>query len=205
MRKLPDTLDVPKLVGEYGATWKDLVDAGLTDYTARRMARETTPRPLALTEAVQVQPPPSTHDIVALVPMGDLGRRYLTLDVYLRAATLRQQVRIGATYLGWSDQGKIKVVRRITRRWRIGSAAAIASTTINNGAAILAQADVHHEWPGEAVLLELGASVPVELDLGFGRNPTGGSSALFGVRHVELAELHATKKAGGELIDVPTV
>lgn len=205
MRRLPDALDVPKLVGEYGATWKDLIDAGLTDYTARRKARDTTPRTLALTEAVQVQSPAATGNIVALVPMGDLGRRYLILDVYLRAATLRQQVRIGATYLGWSDQGKIKVVRRITRRWRIGSAAAIASTTINNGAAILAQADVHTEWPGEAALLELGAPVPVELDLGFGRNPKGGSPALLGVRHVELAQLYAAKKAGRKLIDVPTV
>lgn len=58
-------------------------------------------------------------DTVALVPVNnDLGRRYLRHDVYIRDAELHGQIRLRATHLGWSDNGRIEMVRPIIQRWR---------------------------------------------------------------------------------------
>ena len=143
---------------------------------------------------------------VAFVPVNDaLGRRYLAHGVYLRDARLRGQIRLRATHLGWSDGGRIEVVRPITRRWRIGSAAAITATTVVNAAAIRSEPDLEDAWPGPATLVELGPAIAIGLPLGFGPNPTGGASALPGVRHVLLADLLTAARTGGTLAGVPTI
>jgi hypothetical protein len=53
---------------------------------------------------------------VALMPMGEIGHRYLRHDIYLRDAQLRRQSRLCATHLGWSDRGKTEIVRTVTPR-----------------------------------------------------------------------------------------
>lgn len=193
------------LVEDCGASWSDLLDVGLTDYTARKRLRLTSPRPLASMQAVSISPI-GLADTVAFVPMNDaLGRRYLHHDVYIRDAQLHGQVRLRATHLGWSDNGRIEVVRPITQRWRIGSAAAIAATTVANVASITSEPDLRATWPGPATLLELGPPIAIGLPLGFGPNPTGGASALPGVRHALMADLLTAARTGGTLVDVPTV
>jgi hypothetical protein len=193
------------LIEDCGASWSDLLDVGLTDYTARKRLRLASPRPLAPAQAVPV-PPVGLPDTVAFVPMNDaLGRRYLRHGVYIRDAQLHGQIRLRATHLGWSDNGRIEVVRPITRRWRIGSAAAIAATTVANAASITSEPDLTATWPGPAALVELGPPIAVGLPLGFAPNPTGGASALPGVRHALLADLLAVARRGGTLVGVPTI
>lgn len=189
------------LAQEYGASRPDLMDFGLSDYSARKVLRMHTPRMLAPTEVVPI-PPAGLDDVVVLVPLGEVGRRYLRHDVYLRDAELHQQIRLSATHFGFSDNGVIAVIRPITARWRIGSAAAISVTGVKNAAAICAEADVSEQWPGLATVLELGDPEPVGLPLGFAPNPTGATAALAGLRHVAKADLLATVSAGGTFLDL---
>ena len=141
------------------------MDIGLTDYTARKWMRTVSPRPMAPTQIVQV-----SHlglaDTVALVPMGEVGRRYLRHGVYIRDMQLRGQMRLRATHLGWSDHGEVTFVRPVTRRWRIGSAAAIPATGVANLSAITSELDLLDNWAGPATLIELGDPIPVGLPLG---------------------------------------
>jgi hypothetical protein len=193
------------LIEDCGASWSDLLDVGLTDYSARKWLRMASPRPLVPMQAVPISPI-GLADTVAFVPMNDvLGRRYLRHGVYIRDAQLHGQIRLRATHLGWSDNGRIEVVRPITRRWRIGSAAAIAASTVANAASIASEPDLNATWPGPATLVELGLPIAIGLPLGFGPNPTGGASALLGMRHVLLADLRSVARTGGTLVDAPTV
>lgn len=196
---------ISELIEEYGASRKDLIDIGWTDYTARKWLRELSPRLLSATEAVQVPSLGIADEVVALVPMGELGRSYLDYGVYIRDAQLRGQIRLRATHLGWSDAGKIEIIRPINQRWRIGSAAGIASTTANNVAALLAQPNLHKNWPGPATLIELGEPITIGLALGFAPNPTGGAPAIPGMRHVLRADLRAAARSGGTLLEVETL
>jgi hypothetical protein len=192
------------LIEDHAATRADLKDAGLTDYRARQWLDNVTPRPLTKTQVVAV-PPLGLPATVALVPMNSLGRRYLRHDVYLRDASLHGQLRLRATHLGWSEDGRVVAVRPIERRWRIGSAQAIPITGVPNQAAIVAESDVHTAWPGLAALVQLGKPVPVGLPLGFGPNPKGGASAIPGVSHVLLTDLLTAASRGGTLKGTPTV
>jgi hypothetical protein len=65
--------------------------------------------------------------MVALIPLReDLGRHCLErYDVYIHDAELRYQIRLRATHIGWSDSGRIEMIRPVTQRWRIGSGAAV--------------------------------------------------------------------------------
>jgi hypothetical protein len=143
---------------------------------------------------------------VALVPINDgIGRRYLRHGIYIRDAQLQCQIRLHATHLGWSDNGRIEVVRPITQRWRIGPAAAIPTIKIANASSIASEPDLKAIWPGPATLVELGAAVAIGLPLGFGPNPTGGESAIPGVLHVLLVDLLVAASTGGTLADVATI
>lgn len=90
-------------------------------------AHSPSPRPLTPAQATRIQPV-GLPDTVAFISVNDLGRRYLRHDVYIGDAQLRDQIRLRATHLGWSDNGRIEVVRPITQRWRIGSAAASSAS-----------------------------------------------------------------------------
>lgn len=195
---------ISHLIEDCAASWSDLVDVGLTDYTARKRVHSASPRPLAPAEALRIQPVglPAT---VALVPVNDLGRRYFTHDVYIRDAQLRDQIRLRATHLGWSDNGRIEVVRPIARRWRIGSAAAIPALPIANASAIASEPDLQSTWRGPATLVELGAPVTVGLPLGFRPNSTGATAALPRVRYVLLSDLLTAARTGGTLLGLTTV
>jgi hypothetical protein len=149
--------------------------------------------------------PLSGSDTVALVPVNDLGRRYLRHNVYIRDAQLRDQIRLRTTHLGWSDAGRIEVVRPITQRWRIGSAAAIPALPIANASAIASEPDLQDVWRGPATLVELGAPIAAGLPLGFRPNPTGAASALPRVRYVLLADLLTAARTGGTLLGLATV
>jgi hypothetical protein len=208
MSNVRDALRAPEkairhYIEDFGASRIDLMDIGLTGYTASKWLSTTSPGPLARTQAVQVAPI-GMADTVALVPMGELGRRYLRHDVYIRDAQLRGQIRLRATHLGWSDEGRIKVARPFIQRWRIGSSAAIPSTTVADLLAIMSEPDLS-EWPGPATLVELGPPITIDLPLGFAPNPTGGAPAIPGVRHVLLADLLAATHAGGTLANVKKV
>jgi hypothetical protein len=208
MGNVLDALSAPdrvicQLIEDFGASRRDLMDVGVADYTARKWLGKVTPHPLAPTQSVRV-PPLRLPDTVALVPMGEVGRRYLHHDVYIRDARLRGQIRLRATHVGWSDGGQIETVRPITQRWRIGSAAAIGSTIVASRPAITAEPDLVDNWPGPATLVELGARITIGLPLGFAPNPTGGAPAIPGVRHVLLADLLAAARTGGTLTDVAT-
>ncbi|MFC9251760.1 hypothetical protein [Amycolatopsis thailandensis] len=194
---------IRQLIEAFGASRRDLMDVGMADYTARKWLGKVMVCPLASTKSVRV-PSLGLPDTVALVPMGELGRRYLRHDVYIRDARLRGQIRLRATHLGWSDGGRIENVRPITQRWRIGSAAAIDSTTVASWPAITAEPDLIDHWPGPATLVELGAPMTIGLPLGFAPNSTGGAPAIPGVRHVLLADLLAAACASGTLTDVAT-
>lgn len=200
----PDRV-IRHLIEECGATWSDLKDVGLTDYTARKWVHLASPRPLTATEAVRISPT-GLANTVALVPMSDtLGRRYLRHDVYIHLGQLSRQIRLRATHLGWSDNGRIEVIRPITQRWRIGSAAAIVTTPVANVASIMSEPDLEDTWHSESTLVELGAPLAVGLPLGFRPSPTGGASAIPGVLHVLLVDLLAAAKTGGTLVGTPTV
>ena len=188
-----------------GASWRDLTDIGLTDYTARKRRRLASPRPLAPAQAVLI-PPVGLPDTVALVPVSDeLARRYLVHGVYIRDAQLKGQIRLRATHLGWSDNALIEVARPITRRWRIGSAAAIPGTGVANASAIASEPDLMVNWPGTATLVELGPPIRIGLPLGYRSNPTGGASAIYGVQHVLLSDLLAAARTGGTLTGIAKV
>jgi hypothetical protein len=210
MENVLEVLEAPErllthLVEDCGITRPDLVDLGLTDYDARKRLDAASPRRMERAEAVLV-PPAGLPDTVALVPVSDsLARRYLVHDVYIRDAALHGQIRLRATHLGWSDGGRIETVRPITRRWRVGSGAAIRQLPLPNSAAIAAEPDLLTAWPGPATLVELGKAISIGLPLGFAPNPTGGAPSLPGVRHVALASLLAAASRGGTLADVDKV
>ena len=203
MDNVLDALSAPDrairhLIENFGANRRDLMDIWLADYTARKWLRTLSQHPLTSVQAVQV-PPLGLADTVALVPMGEIGRRYLRHDVYIRDEHLLGQIRLRATHLGWSDSGRVEVVRPITQRWRIGSAAAIPATTVTNLSAITAEPDLNDNWPGLATLVQLGTPITIGLPLGFAPNPTGGAPAIPGVRHVLLTDLLAAAHTGGTL------
>jgi hypothetical protein len=195
---------ISHLIEDSAASWSDLVDVGLTDYTARKRLHSASPRRLAPPEAARIQPV-GLPDTVALVPVNDLGRRYLTHNVYIRDAQLRDQIRLRATHLGWSDNARIEVIRPIMQRWRIGSAAAIPALPIANTAAIASEPDLQSAWQGPATLMELGAPIMVGLPLGFQPNSTGATAALPRVRHVLLSDLLTAARTGGTLLGLATV
>jgi hypothetical protein len=181
-----DTM-LTRLAEKYGAGRRDLMDLGVTDYEARRRCATVEPTVLAPGQVVEIAPlGTGLADTVALVPMGQLGRRYLTHEVYLRDAGLHVQLRLRATHLGWSEGSQIAVVRPISRRWRLGSAAAIAATRAAHCAEILAEPAVHHDWPGLTTMVELGDPITVGLPLGYSPGATGGAPAIPGVRHYLL-------------------
>jgi hypothetical protein len=203
MENVLDALTAPErairqLINDFGAGRLDLIDVGVADYTARKWLSTEKPGPLTRVQSVPV-PPLGLPGTVALVPVGEVGRRYLRHDVYLRDAGLRGQVRLRATHLGWSDNGRIETVRPITQRWRIGSAAAIDPAVTARHPALASEPDLSSNWPGPATLLELGAPVAIGLPLGFAANPTGGAPAIPGVRHVLLTDLIAAARSGGTL------
>lgn len=210
MDSVLEVLEAPErllthLVEDCGITRPDLVDLGLTDYEARKRIDAASLRRIERGKAVPV-PPAGLPDTVALVPVSDaLARRYLRHDVYIRDAALHGQIRLRATHLGWSDGGRIETVRPITRRWRIGSGAAIRQLPLPNSAVIAAEPDVLTAWPGQATLVELGEPVSIGLRLGFAPNPTGGAPSLPGVRHVLFASLLAAASRGRTLADVDRV
>lgn len=195
---------IQNLIENCGATRRDLMDVGLADYTARKWLRTLSPHTLAPAQAAPVAPV-GLADTVALVPMGEIGRRYLHHEVYVRDAHLRGQIRLRATHLGWSDGGRIEIVRPITQRWRVGSAAAIPATTVTHLPAITAEPDLNGNWQGPATLVELGAPIPIGLPLGFAPNPTGGAAAIPGVRHILLTDLLTAARTGRTLADVATI
>src|SRR6266704_5461454 len=142
MENILEALSAPdrairKLIEDYGAGRLDLMDLGIADFTARKWIGLLLPRTLAPEQSVLV-PSVGLPATVALVPVGEVARRYLVHGAYLRDAGLRGQMRLRATHLGWSDGGKIEEVRPITRRWRLGSAAALGSTGIAGHARIAA-------------------------------------------------------------------
>lgn len=193
------------LIEDCGAGRRDLMDLGIADFTARKWIGSFTPHALAPEQSVLV-PSVGLPDTVALVPVGEVARRYLFHGAYLRDAGLRGQMRLRATHLGWSDGGRIEKVRPINRRWRLGSAGALGSTGIAGQAQIAAEPDFAEQWPGPATLVELGAPITVGLPLGFAPNPTGGAPAIPGVRHVLLADAQAAAaRAGATLLVVPTL
>jgi hypothetical protein len=209
MDNIRDALNAPErairhLIEDFGASRLDLIDIGLADYTARKWLRTASPCQLTPTQVIQIAPL-GLPDTVALVPMGEIGRRYLRHHVYIRDAQLRGQIRLRATHLGWSDGGQIEIVRPITQRWRIGSAAALPATTITNLPAIASEPDLNSNWPGPATVVELGTPVTIGLPLGFAPNPTGGAPAIPGVRHLLLADLLAAARTGGTLVGAATV
>jgi hypothetical protein len=195
---------ISHLIEDCAASWSDLMDIGLTDYTARKRVHSASPRPLAPSEVTRIQPV-GLPDTVALVPVNDLGRRYLRHDVYIRDAQLRDQLRLRTTHIGWSDNGRIEVVRPITQRWRIGSAAAIPSLPITNVSAITSEPDLQSVWRGPATLVELGAPIAVGLPLGFRPNSSGATAAIPRVRYVLLSDLLMAARTGGTLLGLATV
>ena len=177
MSNVRDELRAPEkairhYIEDFGASRIDLMDIGLTGYTASKWLSTTSPGPLARTQAVQVAPI-GMADTVALVPMGELGRRYLRHAVYIRDAQLRGQIRLRATHLGGPTMGGLRSPGPSTQRWRIGSSAAIPSTTLANLSAIMSEPDLS-EWPGPATLVELGPPITIDLPLGFARTQPGG-------------------------------
>lgn len=195
---------VHHLIEDCGAGRLDLIDVGLTAYTAGKQRHAILTRVLAQTESMQIAPI-GLPDAVALVSMNELGRRYLDHGVYIRDAELKVQVRLRATHLGYSKDGKVEAVRPISRRWRIGSAAAIPTTGVANLVALMAEPDVDSSWPGPATLLELGDPISAGLPLGFAPSANGAAPALRGVRHVLLNDLFAAARRGATLVDVQTL
>jgi hypothetical protein len=189
------------LIEDCDASPCDLIDVGLSDYMARKRLRTIAPRALAPNQAVQITPI-GLPDVVALVSTNELGRRYLNHGVYIRDAQLHGQIRLRATYIGYSSEGAVEAVRPITNRWRIGSAAAIPATGLTNLAAVMAEPDVNSSWRGSATLIELGAPIPIGLPLGFAASANGAAPALRNMRHVLLANLLAAVASGAALVDV---
>ena len=95
-------------------------------------------------------PPLGQPAVVALVPVNDVARRYLRHDVYICDRALRGQLWLRATHVGWSDGGRIAVIRPVTRRWLIGSAAAHPSTGLHKAAGVLAESGVDRNWTGHS-------------------------------------------------------
>lgn len=63
------------LTWDCAASWRDLTDLGLSDYTTRKWVHSESARDMAAAEAVRV-PPVGLAATVALVPVSDeLGRR----------------------------------------------------------------------------------------------------------------------------------
>jgi hypothetical protein len=202
MRNL-DTLRPEELIRDYGALNKDLMDAGVTNYRARRLIKTIEPNDLSRKGAVEI-PLFGLPPVVALVPVSEVARRYLAHGVYLRDSRLRGQLRLRATHLGWSDEGTVQVVRPIKRRWRIGSYKAIKTLGLATEAAVRGEPDVD-TWSGPATLVELGPPQPLDLRLGFAPKPKGGADAIPGVWHRLLADLLAAANSGGTLLDVPSL
>lgn len=193
------------LITAWGATLRDLMDYGLTEHKARKALANTAIPSLPSSSVTTVPHITGFTDTVCLVPMGEVGRRYLSHNVYLRDYALKGQIRLRSTHLGYSDDGFIKTVRPILRRIRLGSGGAIAGAGVVNSAAIQLEPDFGTSWPEACTLVELGPPIPVGLPLGFRPNPNGGATAIAGVRHVELDALFAAVQAGGALTDVPSI
>lgn len=194
---------ISRLVEDYAATQSDLIDVGLTRYAARKEVDSASPRELDLAEATQI-PPLGLPDMVALIPLSDdLGRRYLERHgVYIHDAALRYQIRLRATHIGWSDNGRIEVIRPVARRWRIGSGAAVPPLRIPSAAAVAWEPGLLTTWPGPATLVELGPPVTVGLPLGWNPGANGAAPALRRILHYPLADLLATARSGGTLADL---
>lgn len=194
---------ISRLVKDYAASWSDLVDVGLTKYAARKEVDSASPRELDLDEATLI-PPLGLPDMVALIPLSeDLGRRYLErYDIYIHDAGLRYQIRLRATHIGWSDSGRIEVIRPITRRWRVGSGAAVPALPLASATAIASEPDLQREWKSPATLVELGSPTTVGLPLGWRPGSNGAAPALRRILHYPLADLLAAAHSGGTLADL---
>jgi hypothetical protein len=192
---------ISHLIEDCAASWSDLVDIGLTGYMAHKRVHSASPRPLAPAQATRIQPL-GLPDTVALIPLNDLGRRYLRHAVYIHDAALRYQIRLRATHIGWSENGRIEVVRPITRRWRIGSGAAVPALPIASAPAIASEPDLQSTWPGPATLVELGTPAAVGLPLGWRPGSNGAAPALRRILHYLLADLLAAAHADGTLADL---
>lgn len=197
---------ISRLVEDYAASWSDLVDVGLTKYAARKEVDSASPRELGLAEATLI-PPLGLPDMVALIPLSeDLGRRYLDrYDVYIHDAGLRYQIRLRATHAGLPGlpgSGRIEVIRPITRRWRVGSGAAIPALPVASAAAIASEPDLLTAWRGPATLVELGHPIPLGLPLGWHPGSNGAAPALRRILHYPLAGLLAAARSGRTLADL---
>jgi hypothetical protein len=67
---------IRQLIEDYGAGRRDLMDLGIADFTARKWIGSFTPHELAPEQSVQV-PSVGLPETVALVPVGEVARRYL--------------------------------------------------------------------------------------------------------------------------------
>lgn len=188
----------------YGATRADLLDLGLSDTRARQLLNATTTPALAPTDWLEIPLAPEGLDLVALVPSSGVARRYWGLGVYLRDAELRFPVRLCAAYVATDSGGVIESVRPITRRLRIGSAAALTGAG-PLAAQVAQEPDVLQQWPAEATYVELGPPITLGLRTGFRPNPRNPdvTSALQGPRHRHLADLQKAVQSGRTLRDVP--
>jgi hypothetical protein len=142
--------------------------------------------------------------MVALIPLReDLGRHCLErYDVYIHDAELRYQIRLRATHIGWSDSGRIEMIRPVTQRWRIGSGAAVPALPIASATAIASEPDLLNTWKGPATLVELGVPIPVGLPLGWRPGSNGAAPALRRILHYPLADLLTAARSGGTLADL---
>jgi hypothetical protein len=123
--------------------------------------------------------------MVALIPLSEeLARRYLDrCDVYIHDAGLRYQIRLRATHAGLPGlpgSGRIEVIRPITRRWRVGSGAAISA-------------------------LPVASTIPLGLPLGWRPGSNGAAPALRRILHYPLVDLLAAARSGRTLADVARV
>lgn len=204
---------VTTLITDYASTVTDLRALGLSDYEARQWCSQTQPRALAPVDAVTVpllRRPPidgAGSAVVAVVPSEDLARRYLSLGAYLRARSLRTQIRLTASYLATDTDGRIEEIYPITRRLRLGSVAALAGVGGPIAAAVHAESGALETWPDETAYFELDrrAAIPLGLPLGYKPNPMkpSQSSALRAVSHAHLHELLNAAKTGAGFVDVP--
>lgn len=135
--------------------------------------------------AISVVGPPG---YLTAVPLDDLGRRYLRHNVYIRSTKLGGQFRPDTTHLGYSVSGHLVAVP-ILRWWLIGSYQAIPSTGVARLAAIMAEPDLHDNWPRFAALLELGGPVAASMRLGYAPPKNATQPRLPGIVNRPMAEV----------------
>ena len=144
--------------------------------------------------AISVAGPPG---YLTTMPIDDPGLRYLRHNVYIRRTELEGQFRPDTTHLGYSVQGQGQlVVVPILRRWLIGSWKAIPLTGVAHLAPIMAEPDLHTQWPGFATLLELGGPVTASMPLGYAPPGNGGTPAIYGIIHRPMDDALAAARAG---------